>query len=421
MMIYFWGYADANGKSSVSYMGVVKTIRGSAICDAYEWVECESCVVKHADEYPDYRINVEQNLVRRNVCNFEDWLVPVLCSYAATMLLLALMATAFWRQRKAEVVLDEAVQTASDYSIKVSNPPVDALNPEEWRQFFNQYACGKEKGVVLVTIALDNAKLIKSLIERRQKRKALSLLFPNETNLYDEQLVSDLVMKSHKSDANYWPCQPSARKLWGDIQGLEKEIRRLAQKEYRVVSVFVTFETERSQRNALHALSTGKLHVWQNRLPEQPSLFKDGVLCVRESIQSSSLWDFRELQEEKTIALNDSTDSGFSCGKLIFRGKCVLRVKEAMEPSDIRWVDLQASSRKRGKLYIASTVGMIVFVMWSRFVIFRLVEQYPGYYAAMFITLVSTYTWTPQTSRLSKNYKICIPAKLPHEFNALCC
>ena len=39
MMIYFWGYANKEGKSGVDYMGVGKSIRGSAICDASQWVE----------------------------------------------------------------------------------------------------------------------------------------------------------------------------------------------------------------------------------------------------------------------------------------------------------------------------------------------------------------------------------------------
>ena len=50
--------------------------------------------------------------------------------------------------------LDEAVQTLQDYSIVVNNPPANANNPDEWKEFFSRFGT-----VRLVTIAKRNAAL----------------------------------------------------------------------------------------------------------------------------------------------------------------------------------------------------------------------------------------------------------------------
>jgi hypothetical protein len=305
---------------------------------------------------------------------------------------LVLVGVAFWKQRKAEIVFDEAIQTASDYSIKISNPPPDALDPEEWRQFFLRYADNK-RGVVMVTIAIDNAPLLKALIRRRQKLQQLAYMLPPGTDMTDSIQVWNLIFTTaRKPWLSYLYLATDATKLWHDVQQLEEEIRGLVQQKYKAVAVFVTFDTERSQRDALHALSMGKVHIWYNAL-DRNRFGRGGVLQVRESIRSSTLWDCLEddrQYQERTIHLatssNNSDDSHSKA--LLFRGYHVLSIKEAVEPSDVRWIDLQVSNRHRLELYIASTVGMIVFVMWSGYFIYTLVKQYPGYYATIFITMV---------------------------------
>ena len=39
-----------------------------------------------------------------------------------------------------EVRFDEDKVTSTDYSILVKNPPKDAYDPDEWRDFFSQFA-----------------------------------------------------------------------------------------------------------------------------------------------------------------------------------------------------------------------------------------------------------------------------------------
>lgn len=380
---YFWNYAENNKE------GVDNVIRGSAVCDETEWVQCESCnAADYAGDYPEYRLDGQN--VRRNSCDFENWLAPGMSSYVASILLLVLFGIAFfWLQRKAEIVFDEEMQTASDYSIKIANPPPDATDPEEWRRFLGRYAV---KGVTHISIALDNAKLVEELIKRRKMLKNLAKGLPYGTDMSDDSAVAAAVAEA--TTHSWISFLPGVDKKYAKIKESDEKIKNLMQHDYKVVTVFATFETERGQRNALHSLSTGKLNVWKNKL--DTSKFQGNTLTVHESAQSSTLDDltkalYEDETEARTIRLQGSTDSSSKLENLLlFRGQKVLNVKEAGEPNDVRWTDLQTSSGIRLAQYIGTTLGMVAFIAWSGFFVYSLEENYPGtYYTTFFITITN--------------------------------
>lgn len=78
---------------------------------------------------------------------------------------------------------------------------------------------------------------------------------------------------------------------------MERECRQLMEKRFDVSEVFVTFETESAQRRVLRLLTVGKMHVASNN----------------------------------TRAL---------IFEYLFRGNLVLDIIESVEPSAIRWQDL---------------------------------------------------------------------------------
>ena len=118
--------------------GIPMTILGSAICGTSEWVECETCN-ENPENYLAYCLDNQNVLVID--CDFDNFLVPGMLRYSGTMTLLLLSDIRFdlWK-KKAEVKFDEDVQTASDYSVKVSNLRHDATDKEEWRSFFSPFA-----------------------------------------------------------------------------------------------------------------------------------------------------------------------------------------------------------------------------------------------------------------------------------------
>ena len=345
LMNYFWNYA-AGGKE-----GIDNSIRGSAICDDNQWVQCDSCTNEYDYDYEAYRLDGGNAL--KNTCNVEDWLVPGVMSYIGTVVLLCLCGFWFFHvQRKAEVAFDEDMQTASDYAVKVSNPPPDATDPDEWKKFFQRFC---EKGVVSVTIVLNNAKLISALVKRRAILKKLKAMLPLGIDLSDRVAVANAVSASvsHRF-CNLSFLFGSAESSHQALLDQEEKIRRLMTERYKAVAVYVVFETEQGQRNALHALSTGKLSIWQNTLDK--SKFKGNTLTVQE-VAESVHFDFKDVKtvlddkrtvRDRAIKLVQSTDSKDDIESAIkFRGTKVLSVKESCEPNDVRWKDLEVNTKVR--------------------------------------------------------------------------
>lgn len=338
--------------------------------------------------------NVE-GVGNRNVCNFDDWLTPGLFSYAASMLLLVQLGFAFfWLQRKAEIVFDEDMQTASDYAVKVTNPPADALDPQEWKDFFDQFAADPEDGVTFCAVAIDNAALLQKLVERRKLLRQIARKLPG-INLLDQEAVGTALLTEKKPGL----FSTSAQAVWNKLMALESDIHALANRKYKAVSVFCIFETERAQRNALHCLSTGRLQAWRNQT-DLSKFQASGQLTVQENAESSRPLEnasvmrdlfASEAKQVHSIKLLESTDEHEKLDTLLrFRGERVLKVKEACEPNDVRWADLQVPGYVRTLQYTVSTIALMCFMAWSGFFIHWLEINEPGrFYTPLFITITN--------------------------------
>ena len=377
MLRYFWTYGKKDG--------IPATILGSAICDSVEWVECETCN-ENPEYYPAYRLDGQNALM--NVCDFEDWLVPGLLSYGSTIVLLLFWAWFYVWQKRVEVAFDEEIQTSSDYSIKIRNPPPDATDPEEWRRFFSRFA-DRNGGVVVCTIALDNAELVGALIRRRRLVKKLSESLPVGVDVTDESAVADAVADC--PGRGYFGLQilsTNAQKQYSKVKDMEEKIRELGKRDYRAVAVFVTFETERGQRNALHALTTGTMDIWRNKLDTYK--LSGNTMKVHEKSENTSdaFQPYSCMDKDEDIAsyridLAMSKDSSGEMGeRLLFRGSRVLGVKEAAESNDVRWQDLQVHNRVRVVQFVGTTITVIAFMTWSGFFIYGLVKDHSGSSAA---------------------------------------
>jgi hypothetical protein len=232
-------------------------------------------------------------------------------------------------QRKREQLFDESKQTATDYSVVVNNPPPDAYDCDEWRDFFTQFA---DKQVIAVTVALDNYELLDRMIHRRVLRSRLKELLPKKFDLDDEDQVRVEVARLLKEQEmerkgpldlifgcivlpilRIMDISLSPDVLVDRTFQLTDEIKELMKKKYNVTKVFVTFETEVGQRNCLEALSTSKMSVRMNDV--------DNVLP-----------------------------------NIVFRGR-ILHVTEPVEPNTVRWMDLHV---KTGRKYIQRVITFLI-------------------------------------------------------------
>lgn len=385
LIVYFWTSYTEDNKD-----GIMRAIKGSAVCDEAYWVACEECNNEYAYAYPEYRLDGNNVLV--NNCNFEDWLIPGICSFVSSIVLIIMFGIAyFWLQRKAEIVFDEEIQTASDYSLKVSNPPRDALDPEEWRHFFKPFAPNE---IVMVTIAVDNSMLIETLVQRRKTLRQLHLRLRDfDVDVDDEKALRNFV--DENAARSVLPFIPTSKKLYEKVQQYNQRVRNLLMHDFGAVAVFVVFDTERAQRTCLHALSTGRMNVWKNNV--DTSRFDGREMKAEEAAVSSTLEiiniaDVCQPEETKEVSIRlVRSSSSVSVREILrFRGTQVLSIKEPGEPNDVRWKDLEISARLRSLLFLSTTIIMIIFIAWSGFFIADLERKFPGSpRTALYITITN--------------------------------
>ncbi|KAL7539204.1 hypothetical protein ACHAXR_009091 [Thalassiosira sp. AJA248-18] len=319
--------------------GVTLLLRGSAICTEQVWVPCPTCRVEdfgHAMSRiagattvtPDGEL---QTLVfaLKNACDGAKFQVGIVNMASLGFILLAIMALSLY-QRKKQIAFDEQEQTAQDYSIEIYNPPGDATEPEEWKEFFESRFGGH---LTCCTVTIDNDLLVKALAERREA------LFDIEEKLKEGATINTLTLSELAAKIEHGRhffgrlksrLSPGIPEMVGRLTVLNARIQGLTQQDYRATRVFCTFETEGAQRQVLAKMTVGSMAARKN----------------------------------STHKINSN---------LLFRGEHVLLIREAEEPSTIRWMDLDEKWSTKIKqillttlISLGCTVGVAVIVALCR-------------------------------------------------------
>jgi len=332
--------------------GTSAIIRSSAICTNNEWVVCSTCQQNDWNSAPNNARDrfatalspdgsTIQNLVKKNRCEFDNFKLGWPNLLTLGFFVIALGIFNFYLRIR-EIRFDEDKVTTSDYSLVVKNPPTDAKNPDEWRDFFDKF--GVDGGqVTTVTVALNNEALIKVLATRRVYQNYLRMKLPVDTDFDDEQALIFAIDK-HNIEIAEQPdgcigkvlnCIAPIFKLLGmmlnaselhqQIIKLAEKVKELQEKEYHATKVYVTFETEDGQRTALSALNVGEVDLHANRLGAVPP----------------------------------------GCH---FRGELLLDAMEPAEPSAIRYMELSSSATNRlvrRLIALSITCVLIIFAGWS--------------------------------------------------------
>ena len=211
-----------------------------------------------------------------------------------------------------EDALDEAVQTAQDYSVVVTDPDPDATDPEEWRLFFERF--GRVRNV---TITKKNRSLCKLLlrkhlllrgIDRRyhdivKNEKDYSTVVKNVGARLDSTGSSALVNEQKSCCLHLMQTIGFARDFQYHLQQLcavNCLIDEASQVEYEACRVFISFETEKEQRSCLSECATSYME---------------------------SMFDISNPSTTRTK----------------FRDSSVLSISESAEPNNIQWLNLESS------------------------------------------------------------------------------
>ena len=257
-------------------------------------------------------------------------------------ILLGVVALSLYQRRK-QIQFDEQQQTAQDYSIEIWNPPGDATEPEEWKEFFETRFGGH---MTCCTVTKDNDLLVRALAERRE------VLARIEEKVREGSSVSTLSLSElaariehgRKLIANVKSrVAPGIPELVGRLTVLNTKVQGLAQQHYNATRVFCTFETEKTQRKVLQEMTVGSITAYKN----------------------------------KTHTVDP---------KVLFRGEHVLLVREAEEPNTIRWMDLDEKLSTRIKQITFTTLISLVCI-FAVAVIVTLCRQISAAAAALAISI----------------------------------
>lgn len=267
---------------------------GAAICTDVSWVVCPDCIdaTERYFKAPRQAYGIQQDtgsnetvFFLRNNCSPSN-IQTSMINFAT--LVFIIVGTVFLDVylRRMEVAFDEDEQTAQDYSIVIENPPGDATDPAEWRDFFLN---GWGAHVTACTIAVDNDLLVRSLVERREKLRTIEMLIEPGTSM--DTLTLAGIAAHNERQRRFWGnvkafLVPGIPELFARITVLNAKVQGLAQQDYPATNVFVTFETEKAQRAVLSTLNFGSLDVKHNntKLVQNPRhLFREEkVLKVTE-------------------------------------------------------------------------------------------------------------------------------------------
>ena len=341
------------GQSSVSSFGVV----GSAICTDQVWKACPTCSRSDWSDFPTeyerFASTGSLNFILRNECRYR--LSEGIVALVSLLFMCISIYVMGYVSKRREVKYDESQQTTSDYSLEVENPPLDAKNPNEWRDFFSQF--GNDQ-VTFCTIALDNEDLVRALVQRRNLVNQIEYLIRPGIRFDKDNLNA---MVKHCYPAPLWKklflFASDAPTLLRKVREKEEAIKKLAAQEQNVSNVFVTFQTEQAQRLALENLSVRRLDVWTNatsRIPES----------------------------------------------LLFRGKHVLSVREPPEPSSVRWEDLaDANTKKVAQILTSTFVSLAAVAAGAVFI--ALARRRSAVASAIIISILNQVT--PRVCRFINN------------------
>lgn len=192
----------------------------------------------------------------------------------SVFVLAAIVASKFFENEIVEE-LDEAVQTAQDYSVVVNDPDADADSPDEWFEFFSRF--GK---VRYVTITRKNSTLTALIAQKHHALKKLH----------------DISMQGLEAQQG-----KRKEKYERRLQGLDIQLEAAYTRTYPTCRVYITFEKEEHQRLCLEELEVPDIAAILDLQTVQPRKMFRGVnvLDVCEPPEPDSvLWENVELDRK---------------------------------------------------------------------------------------------------------------------------
>lgn len=175
--------------------------------------------------------------------------------------------------------LDEAIQTASDYSIVVNDPDPSADNPDEWYEFFSRfgkvrYVTISRRNHALTQLVALKHRITMKLLDINSKSDNLTGKDESKMKLREAKCIKDYAKVNEKLEKAYLQTYPTCR-------------------------VYVTFEFEESKQLCMKELEVPDIYAILDLKQSHPrNMFRGGnVLDVSEPPEPDSvLWENIEIK-----------------------------------------------------------------------------------------------------------------------------
>ena len=189
-----------------------------------------------------------------------------------SLLFMAVILISKLLEAEVEEEMDEAIQTAKDYSVVCNDPPSKADDPDEWHRYFSRYG-----QVRYITIVRNNHKLLEAVV-----RLHAVLMEMNE-------LQSTCLLTMLKRE-----------QLDRKAGKLTRRVEKLCRRSYAVDRVFATYEMEQAQRLCIKELEVADYVALFNVQENQGSkMFRGEVLDVTEPAEPDTIvWENLRIAEK---------------------------------------------------------------------------------------------------------------------------
>ena len=179
----------------------------------------------------------------------------------------------------------ECVTDICFYLIQKNPPKKESSNdPEVWKVWFESTFDVEVAGV---TVALDNEKLIKALVRRRQLICRMQEMMPHIEDFDIDDLESNLGECEIVPRWRQVLCRAATpESVYLSILKEDSIIADLSNETYTAASIFVTFQEQAQQQKVLDHLILPKL---RQKMLEQKYIFDDVILQVVEPAEPSAI------------------------------------------------------------------------------------------------------------------------------------
>lgn len=276
----FWGKSENLNEFGIGISLYFKTLKALFIvlltCALISLVSISHNSNFNPDDTPTTLIGSTLGATREKLVMANQGASDIACC----IVIIVFAVIARYVEKQSVEAIDVSQQTAQDYSVCITNPPENALKPDEYLNFFSQFG-----EVVMITVALNNGALIKAIADRKVYEGILQglMLYADAKIENNGSITADKYEDLDLTFLQKIGYAQTIPKCLAKVKELTETINELEKQEFVAWKVYCTYNSEFSQRNCLLKTNIGKVSVLNNSSKNEALKLKGKTLDVMEA------------------------------------------------------------------------------------------------------------------------------------------